>query len=103
MFSALIFLKKKPKCFLPIRYCSLARTFKILCPFVCLEWSKRHCQNIKLGLHFFVVALYLLPFVRSMFRKKYIAKGKGKLRLLVVVLEFVGCLRTLGEMEFGNE
>ena len=56
-----------------------------------------------LGLHFFVVALYLLPFVRSMFRKIYIAKGKGKLRLVVVVLEFFGCLRTLGEMEFGNE
>ena len=26
-----------------------------------------------------------------------------KLRLVVVVLEFVGCLRTLGEMKFGNE
>ena len=54
----LIYKKKKPKCFLPIRYCSLARTLKILWCFVCLEWSKRHCQNIKLGLHFFVVAWF---------------------------------------------
>ena len=54
----LIYKKKEPKCFLPIRYCSLARTLKILWCFVCLEWSKRHCQNIKLGLHFFVVAWF---------------------------------------------
>ena len=72
--------KKKPKCFLPIRYCSLARTFKILCPFVCLEWSKRHCQNSAVGTAFFCRCIIFITVCAFYVQKNIHSKGKREIK-----------------------
>ena len=71
----------------PILYCSWAIirfAFVLLTigPVIALfSW------NLAFQLSFKVLALYLLLFVHSMFRKIYIAKGKGKLRIIHVIFK----------------